>query len=351
MRSVTVAIPGYSGAPPAITVQIIVPPPLAEERSGDEWCDWVAGHMEGYIDSKGKLWEKPNKGTISDRLIRAHAPIWGQSRAIRAAIAGELNTPAARELREQFLNGASLSLLPPHSAEAFNTFVPVLQRVGENRYQAGLPPGPVATFESASPAEALDWGREEWAIAQRGAEIEAFLEKARDASRSLGALRRAVLTGRLKAHKELRAAPPNGGEPLVVVWENGAHNRYVVEGPDYCYGFEASTPVGAVAGAIAARGRGLSIPKPDDSDVPCVAPDNWRKGEGDWAYTWKGGGMRRNGAVEQNGTAVGALRWKDGKFTLLDARGKRLESLPRAEKPGELLLAWGASRLLQKSRR
>jgi hypothetical protein len=104
-----------------------------------------------------------------------------------------------------------------------------------------------------------------------------------------------------------------------------------------------------VVGAIAAKGRGLQIPPASDDDAACLAPEGWGRSSDDgWAYTWKGGGLRRSGAVEQGGRPVGELRWRDGRFVLLDARGKRVESLPQAEKPGELLLAWGVSRLLDK---
>jgi hypothetical protein len=104
-----------------------------------------------------------------------------------------------------------------------------------------------------------------------------------------------------------------------------------------------------VVGALAAKGRGLRIPQASDGDAVYLAPEGWgQSDDAAWVYTWKGGGMRRNGTVEQNGRPMGELLWRNGKFTLLDAKGKRLDSLTQPEKPGELLLAWGVSRLLEK---
>jgi len=341
----TKQIPGYSGeaalaALAALAAPVVAPPLLVVPRSEDGWYQWVAEEMDkaGATDDKGRPFKMPKPQTISGRLIIANAPAWAQSHAVREAIAGELATPEAVWLREQFEAGVPLSLLPPFCAELFTTFAPVLQRIGPDHYRAGTPPQ-AFDFTAASPPEALDKGRA-WFGEQREAEIEGRLEKAREESRSLGALYREALAGRLKALGKFYAAPPDDGEMVAVVWANGAHDRYVVEGSEYRYGFIASATVAAVMGVIAAKGRRLRIPRPGDADAIYVAPAGWQRQEG--------GGMRRSGAVEQGGKAVGELRWRNGKFTLLDAKGQRIESLACTEKPGELLLAWGVSALLKK---
>lgn len=330
-----------------VTVQILVPPPLAEDRPDEDWFTWVGQRMKGQVDKKGKSFNMPGAETISGRLILAYAPIWAQAHSVRQALSGELSTPAATDLRQQFLRGAPLSLLPSQSAEQFRNFTPALIRLGDTRYQVGMTPGNTNVFEASSAEEALDKGRK-WFLTQRDQEIENLLEQARETSRTLGQLVRAVLAGRLKSQHKLQGAPADGGAMETVVYLNGAHDRYVVEGSDYLYGFTASASVAAVAGAIAAKSRGLRLPKPGDEDVVFVAPAGWSKGSGDTAYTWQDGEMQRSGHVVHKGKVKGQLQWKNGKFLILDSRGKRVEVMAQPEKPSELLLGWGADYLVKR---
>ena len=80
-------------------------------------------------------------------------------KALEAALAGRLDTPEAREVREAFQAGRPLCLLPyPYNGERderFAAFVAVLRKLGERRYGLGEPPYPFSAPPAHSFADSL----------------------------------------------------------------------------------------------------------------------------------------------------------------------------------------------------
>lgn len=314
--------------------------------------------------------QEVNPTTISGRLIIRQGPQWAQRLMVGQALAGTLDTPAAREVRSVFQTGTAISLAAWGGFERFTTFQEVFRRLGGGRYAAGLPPNEynyLAANDYKAYQEALSWCAE-----RRKDEIHETREKARRWRDQVAEASRIIVDvyELLLRNQGLLLTTDND----VVAWENGAHGLYVCEARTWCYGLECSPQIAVAYYLLALQDRqeqAAQVPKETALELLTVKMPDWRR-TGRQSFAWKGGHIDEQGVVTQGRTSVGAVAieevGKGGRLVrrvvlrgrankLLDegvlsvstggaATGGDAEARQKEMDLQELALAWGVQRAL-----
>lgn len=166
-------------------------PPQLFEVPPEGWALWVARKTQQM--QPGESICQPEQGSQAEWILEELGPAWAQEFALRAALAGELTTPAAQEVRARFLAGQPLSLCPWQQEERYRQAsfeqvrqavfraqlspqqgkqymaawsLPWLRYVAGCRYEIWLPPV-LSSLPALLPTEALDRAREKFIAWER----------------------------------------------------------------------------------------------------------------------------------------------------------------------------------------
>lgn len=342
---------------------VYTPGKLYQEPDSPE--EWI-GRTEEWVRALGREPEPVKAGTISGDLTIRQGGQHAQMYAMRAALAGELNTPQADILRRVFDSGTPISIKAP-GPEKFILFDPALTKLGEGRYVAGRGDN-VYEFDAADDATAFDIGRD-WVYRQRKEEILAMRDEAialrqqwETASRLLVDIWELLLRSR-----KFGVLQDDRGE--IVAWENGSHDLFMIDSGDveqggggWCYGMECSPRI-----ALAYYVKALADRKAKPAEVSQETAvqllverglRGWkRQGQ---SFTWEGGKIDDQNVVHHKSMRLGFIKLSKPEANViqvalhaLTSRGEVGKELDVGRVPtryGELAVAWGVYRAVSRWR-
>ena len=131
----------------------ILPPPLIGDVSPEE----AFKRFYAFTLSKGQKIDKPE--TEEDRAVLYNlAGIFIHQMRLREVIGGQAETEVEIALRVAVLDGERLSLRPlGMEQKVFDTFAPVLKRLGEIDWLVGVPgTGQLAPLANVSPKDVIE---------------------------------------------------------------------------------------------------------------------------------------------------------------------------------------------------
>ncbi len=208
----------------------LIPPQLFAPPPAGGWLQWGLAALA----AAGEV--LPDTMAVrSQEEIAAHAPAVAQAQAVQQALAGELNSEPARQVRERFRRGEPLCLLPwpyDRTVEAFVTFEPVLRRLPSGQYQVGAEQSFGAPDDAGAFSAGLDWF-----LRSRQAEIARAREAARQAYQDVQ--RKDPILASLLAAVLERDGLLGDDRPEPLLWRLPAHGWWRVDGQDWRYGFRA----------------------------------------------------------------------------------------------------------------
>lgn len=343
---------------------VYTPGKLYEDPAAPEgWIERTAG----WVRDLGREPEGVKVGTISGDLTVRQGPQHAQMYAERAALAGELNTPQADILRRVFATGTPISIKAP-GPERFRLFAPVLRKLGEGRYVAGLGKNEYP-INAADDATAFDLGRD-WVYNQRKAEIAATRDEAialRDQWEQASRLLVDVWELLLRSRKYGLLQDDRSD---IVAWENGSHDLYMIDAGEiekgqggWCYGMECSARIALAYYALALRDRKT---KPAEVSQETAVQLLVERGLRGWkrqgnSFVWDGGNIDpQNNVIHHAKVRIGFLKLAKPEEQVIQVAlhaltdkgtvGKELDVGRVPTGYGELAVAWAVSRAIARWR-